>query len=311
MRVMNDKEERKEPIEIDLLAVISQGFLCSLGMATFMLSPLPIIHSHLKLVNPWPKVATLLGAILAISVLELPVMPVVLSFVVGIFLADNYSNEVPFWKNFSGSVMVGLLIGFGALFLNASMEKLSVLQYWSQLVGNFITVAQDSVKLTDSTFQWEELKTILIYQGPYFFTSSIILMFWFNVGMAAHLGWVTDTHAYSARSLRTIKLPQSFSVLFLGLFVLNSAQLGPVHHLVAGIFRVLGTLLFVQGTITLSNAMTIKGVKRGTRAVVYVFACTVAFYAVVGLGVLSPWFFKKNGKRLAEVPSVKLEEVSV
>ncbi len=311
MRVMNDKEERKEPIEIDLLAVISQGFLCSLGMATFMLSPLPIIHSHLKLVNPWPKVATLLGAILAVSVLELPVLPVVLSFVVGIFMADNYANEVPFWKNFSGSVLVGVLVAAGSLFLNASLEKVTVLQYWTQAVGNFITIAQDSVKLNDSSFQWKDLSTVLIYQGPYFLVSSCILMFWFNVGIAAHLGWVTETHAYSARSLRAIKLPNALSIIFVGLFALNSAQLGAAHHFVSGMFRVLGTLLFVQGMVTLSNALAIKGTKRGTRALVYFFSCTVAFYAVIGLGVLSPWFFKNKGKRSADTPTVKLEEVSV
>ena len=218
---------------------------------------------------------------------------------------------MPFWKNFSGTVLVGTLIAAGALLLNASLEKVSVFTYWSQVVGGFITLAQELVKLTDSSVQWGDLKEVLIYQGPFFFISTCILLFWFNVGLAAHLGWVSDTHPYSSRSLRGLKFPQFFGLLFVVLFALNAAHLGQVHHLISGLFRIVGTILFMQGMVTLSTALSIKGTKRTTRALVYFFSCTVAFYAVIGLGVLSPWFFKNKGNRLDNVPVVKLEEVSV
>lgn len=311
MRLVNDKEERREPIEVDLFAVLSQGFLCSLGMATFFLSPLPVIHSHLKLVNPWAKVSTLIGAILAIVVLELPALAVVISFVIGIYIADNYVNEVPFWKNFSMTVLLAALIGGGALFLNASLDRLTVVEYWSGVVDSFIKVAQESVKLTDNSFQWSDLRSILIYQGPYFFLSSSVLLFWFSVGFAAHLGWVKDAHPYSSQSLRKLHLPSALSILFIVLFTLNSVVTGPVHHLVSGMFRLLGTLMFIQGMITLSTALAIKQARKGTRAVVYVFSCVVAFYAVIGLGVLSPWFFRKNSERLSQMTTAKLEEVKI
>ncbi len=311
MRLVNDKEERREPIEVDLLAVISQGFLCSLGMMTFFLSPLPIIHAHLKLVNPWAKVATLLGAILAIVMLELPVVAVVLCFVIGIYIADNYQNEMPFWKNLSTTVVIATAIGFGALLLNASLEKLTILEYGTRAIDSFLKVAEQSIKLNDGSVQWSDIRSVLIYQGPYFFVSSSILLFWFSVGMAAHLEWVKDTHPYSARALRQLRVPNTIILAFIAVFALNATVTGPFHHLVSGVFRVLGTIIFIQGIVTLSNAMALKGAGRGARAIVYVFSCTVAFYAVIGLGVLSPWFFRKNRDRLAEKQDVKLEEVSV
>lgn len=66
MQLVNDKPDKTEVKSVDVFALISQMFLVSVGIATWVFAPMVMVFSHCRFTNPWSKLAGLGGAILAL-----------------------------------------------------------------------------------------------------------------------------------------------------------------------------------------------------------------------------------------------------
>lgn len=301
MRVVNDKNESAETSEVGFSALLTHILLTGLGVATVLLGPLPMILSHLKLNEPWPKVAAVGGALIALLVLEVPMPAVLVAFVFGLFIADNIVKEIPFWKLLSQAVLISALLGAGALFFSASIERSEVLVYWGTFVDGIITQVKESVQ-SEQSVEWSVIRGLLFYEGPFLYLSFAVISFWLSVGLAAHLGWFKEKHAFSAGSLRNLKLPVWVSFIFVGLFISTFLETRGAHFLLGGSFRLVGSLMFIQGCICLSRFLELRGIRSGlVRTLTYLFAILFGFYAVIGMGVVSPWFFKRGSGKLANL----------
>lgn len=308
MRVLNDREEKTESTDFGFLALISHMLMTALGVATLVLSPLPIILSHLRLVEPWPKVATLLGAIIAILFLEVPVGLVLMSFAFGIFVADGVTKKTPFWRLLGSSVLLSLVVGFFALVVSASFERISFIQYWVGMVDSALVQAKEVLK-TSAAFDWSSIRSLMLYQGPFLYVAGAILSFWLSIGVAAHIGWLRENEVFSAVALRKLQLPGWLSFTFVVLFFASAFAKNDLQHLAGGAFRVIAALMFVQGMVTLSLAMAFKQVRPSVRGLFYSVSVLLGFYMVVGIGVFSPWIFRKKlGESGNSVPTLPIEE---
>jgi CheY-like chemotaxis protein len=78
MRVVNDKDE-KVGNEVNFINMLSNAAFCAFGVATAIFSPLSMISAHLKQVEPWSKISCLIGAMFAITLLDIN-MPVLDGF---------------------------------------------------------------------------------------------------------------------------------------------------------------------------------------------------------------------------------------
>ncbi len=137
--------------------------------------------------------------------------------------------------------------------------------------------------------------------------SGAILSFWLSVGVAAHLGWFAPGHAVSAASLRALRLPGWVSLGFVALFVVTMrAGAGGAGYWGGG-FRLVGALVFIQGCVLLSSLMDARQVAPRIRTLVYLVSILLGFYALVGMGVVGPWFFRKQLRVRAALPRT-LEE---
>jgi hypothetical protein len=144
------------------------------------------------------------------------------------------------------------------------------------------------------------MRAIFLYEGPFLYLSGVILSLWLSVGIAAHLGWMAPGHRYSGEGLRQVRLPAWVSVGFLALFV--AAFFGPTRteHLFGGIFRLAGSIMFVHGSICLSELLSRRVLRPRVRTLIYSLAIILGFYALMGLGVMSPWILRRK-QRLEEV----------
>lgn len=302
MRVINDKQEKTEPSELGFFTIAAYAILSAFGIATVILGPLPMILSHARLTDPWPKVTALLGAVIALTFLEVPLPLVVLTFILGLFMADRVWHESSFGSILRDTLLLATLVGLGGLFLMARLDKVSVPAFWQGQVDAVITQLKASIR-TDGDYRWDVVRGMLLYEGPFFYLSGVLLSLWISVGFSAHLGWLVSPHRYSSESLRGIRLPAWASLVFGILFVGSFIGHGDVTRLVGGLFRIACCIMFMQGTICLSDIMARKGIRPRARTVVYGLAIVLAFYVMVGVGVLSPWFFKRTffRQRLEEV----------
>src|SRR5580693_7719165 len=112
MRVLNDREEQTEPSELGFFSIASYALLTAVGIATVIFGPLPMIVGHMRLSDPWPKVAALLGALIALTFLEVPAPLVVMTFIFGLFVADGVWKETAFWKLVRDAALLALGMGF-------------------------------------------------------------------------------------------------------------------------------------------------------------------------------------------------------
>lgn len=293
MRVINDKEEKTESSDFGFLSLLSHVLLTAFGVATFILSPLPIIFSHMRLVEPWPRLATLFGAVVALLFLDVPVGLVLIAFAFGLYVGDGVAKKTPFWKLFSSSLLLSLTVGFVALLLTASLEHVRFLPYWTGLIDEGVKGAE-AILRTGSSFDWNQVRALLLYQGPFLYVAGSILSFWISVGFAAHLGWMNESHPYGGNALRSVRLPNWMSILFIGLFVANAFVTSDLFHLVGGVFRVVSAFMFVQGMVTISRTLAMRRIRPFMRSIFYVFSVVLGFYMVVGIGVFSPWILRKK-----------------
>ncbi len=295
MLVTNDRPDPEQPPEMGFFAVISHSMLSALGITTVFLGPLPMILSQLRLEQPWPRITALLGAVLALAVLRAPVGPVMATFIFGLVIAEAVAAGDGFWKLIVKTVGLAAGLGVFGLFIAARLDGVSPLPFWGQMVDGIVVQLKTAVA-ADPSFQWEAVRGILFYEGPFLVLSGAILSFWLSVGMAAHLGWFEEGHSLSASSLRQLQLPAWVSLGFVVLFAFTvSAGPGAAGYL-GGVFRLVGSLVFIQGCVVLSNLMNGRQVAPRIRTLIYLVSILLGFYALVGMGVMGPWFFRKRAR---------------
>lgn len=308
MRLVNDKEEPIEVKSVDLIALISQMFLVALGIATWVFSPMTMVLSHCRFTNPWSKVAGLGGAVLALLLLEVPPAQVVLGFVFGLFVADSLQRQVKPMQLLAQSLLVGLSVAVVALAWSSVTQNIPLGQFWAQWVSDVV----EKLKTTqgfEGAMNWVVVKDLLTFEGPFLYLSALLLATWVSIGAAAHFGWVTDGKSpYCATSLRDFRLPKWIGISFIVSFVATMLVKSQFQYLAGGIFRVLSGFMFIQGTICLSIVFSQRGVRRPVRTLVYSVAIVLGFYALVGMGILSPWILRKRREASPQVLSNQLEE---
>ncbi len=304
MFVVNDKKETEQPPELGFFAVISHSMLSALGITSVFLGPLPMILSQLRLAQPWPRVTALFGAVLALAVLRAPVGPVLATFVFGLVVAEAVAAGDSFWKVLGKTVFLSAGLGGLGLLAAARMEGVAALPYWGQVVDGVVAQLKTAVTV-DAAFQWDAVRAILFYEGPFLVLSGAILSFWLSAGVAAHLGWFEEGHALSAPSLRQLQLPSWVSAGFVVLFVYTMKAGAGGAGVWGGVFRLVGALVFIQGCVVLSNLMNLRQVAPRIRTFVYLVSIFLGFYALVGMGVMGPWFFRRRPRSLATLKTLE------
>lgn len=295
MRLVNDKQEPIEVKSVDLFALISQMFLISVGIATWVFSPMVMILSHCRFTNPWSKVAGLGGAVLAILFLEVPVYQVVIGFVVGLYVADGFQRQVGIFQLISQSLAVALVSAFGCLAWASNIQHLNIYDYWVMLVSDWIARFQTGNPL-QSSMNWEVVKNLILFEGPFLYLSATLMSIWLAMGMSAHFEWVKEQSSpYSAQSLRRFRIPRWIGFAFIASFIGTLTVSSQYQYVVGGIFRVLSGFMFIQGSICLALLLEQRKVRKGLRTVIYLFGVVLGFYALVGMGIMSPWILRRKG----------------
>jgi len=304
MRVLNDRDEKSSETapELGFLAVAAHSIYTALGILTMVLGPLPMLVAQFRLTEPWPKVAALLGAVIALTVLQVPMIVVLVMFVLGLFAADAAAREMPIGKLLVASVALSIALGLVAFFVSAQLSRVGLSEYWTQVtqrVADHVETVQKAVPSSQAADPVVMREAIL--QGlPWFLVSAMLLSLWLSIGTAAHIGVFPETHAYSGPNLRKFRFPTWLSLGFLALLVADISGLTAGQHWVGGVFILLGSLMFIQGTLLLSEILARRLVRPRARTLVYSVAVVAGFYAVMGMGVITPWFMRKKN-RLEEV----------
>jgi hypothetical protein len=308
MRVVNDKNESSSrPQPLNLLALPLYALLCAIGFSSVFMSPLAVILTHRRLPEFWPKVVSITGAVVALLVLEVPLPVVLISFVFGVFVADSVQREVPFWLLAIRSVALSAVLGgLGLAFVSQLHSQSNLLEGWRNLVGLAVTQAQQG-GFFGPELDWEMMRKSLFYEGPFFYLAASLLSLWLSVGLSAHLGWQAEETVYGAKKLRALRLPAWLSVATVVLWVLDLVLANRAAYVIAGFLDLLVAVFFIQGCVTLSVFLNQKRFARGTRAVIYSLFIVFGFYALVGLGLMSPLIFLKK-RRTANLQNRPIEE---
>jgi len=310
MRVLNDNSEQgtQTPEPVNLLSLPFYALLCALGFSSVVMSPLAVILAHRRLPDFWPKVVSILGAVIALLFLNVPVTAVLLSFVLGVFVADKIKRPVPVWNLLGSSVLLSAVLGILGVFLVDQMgERMGVLQLWNTWVSKGVQQAQEG-GLISQPVDWGQIKQALYYQGPFYFLSGCLLSVWLSIGLGAHLRWQADEDPYSAKNLRQLRIHWSWSLVAIlvwaSTFVVTSVS---SKLLLAGVLNLVMMVLFVQGTVLVALFLDQKKWNHMVRTLVYLLFIVVGFYALVGLGFMSPLILIKK-KRPDLLPTKSLEE---
>lgn len=308
MRLVNEPNDKKPSVEpVNLFSLPFYALLCGLGFSSVLMSPFAVILVHRRLPEFWPKVVSIAGALIALGFLEVPLPVVLLSFVLAVFVADSIQRQVPFWTLMVRAGLLSALMGIvGLIVISRPTGLMEVFMFWAQFVDKVIQQARDSQLLMP---EWDlnVLRNLLFYQGPFYFLSGCLLSVWFSIGLAAHLKWQPEEDIYSSQSLRKLRLSHSFVLLAFLVWVGNAFNRTSSQNWIAGFLHVLFVVLSMQGTILLSTFMAQRGWKNGIRSCVYVSFILVGFYALAGLGLMSPVVFIKK-KSLMKLQAKPLEE---
>jgi hypothetical protein len=299
MRLINDREEKREFSEHGFLAIASQSIFSALGLLTALFAPLPVIAAHLRFPEPWPKVTSVLGALLAISVLPMAPAVVILLFVFSLFVADEMAKGVAFWRLLWGSIAVATVSAFVVMVASAALNQLPVDRYWGSLVDRFVEQIQSMptfMRMAPPGTKKEILREIIFHEGPFMYLSAMVLSLWFSLGLAAHLNWTPSDHAYSGANLRKIRFPYWASLLFALSFVGDSIDLPVWGHVCGGCFSLAGTFMYLQGTIWLSERMARAEFRPFVRAILYSVSFFPGFYLLIVMGALAPWFLRRKDR---------------
>lgn len=288
MRVDNDREPSSPTPTVDFLSVISHGITCSLGLLTLVLGPMSFIYAHAKLPEPWSKVACVLGAVLAVVFLEQEPTLVLWGFLFSLISADTVSRGVLKRIGFIRVLGMGMISAVIIICALAYSAKAHPWDFWVQLVGESINLvsAQWAKAGMQPGLDWEQLKKIFIHQGPWHLLSLMLIAFWLGVGFSAHRGWFDPEQPWSAKGLAEIPLFKWPSYVFFGLIVVVALNVIPFLGALMGLLR---SWMFIQGTVVLSRWLKHQKVSAERKALIYSLGVFPGFYALMGLGIVSPW----------------------
>jgi len=295
MRLVNDREEKAPPApaELNVGALLAHSIFAAVGIASVFLTPLPMLVAGLRLVDPWPKVAAIIGAVIAILLFEVSPALVTAAFVFGLFVTDGVSRKIPFWQMVGKAALLALGLGGAALVLLAAWNRAGIWQTWSTQVH--LSVVQIQTLLQGETgAPLAELEAMLLFEGPFLLISAALISLWVSVGLVAHVGLLEDNSAYNGTALRALRVPTWLSGVFFALFFVMLLPVSALQQFAAGIYRLAATIFFIQGTVCLVHMLDAKKVSHRARTFVYVFAILIGFYVLVGLGALSPWILRKK-----------------
>lgn len=303
MRVLNDKEEDRElQPELGPLSFAVHSILSCFGTASLLLGPLPMIFSHLRLPEPWPKLTAICGAVLALTVLDTPLPLVVVTFVCGLYVADAVKREMSFWPFLVSVALLAVGLGTGGLILLAQSSQTALHLVWFEQVDKLLLLMKENVG-SSMVSDWEALRVMLRFQGPFLIVSTVLYSVWISLGLAAHLDWVAAGHPYSGMGLRKIRGNRWFN-FGLGILLLAGWQTQSMTgQLLSGAFRLGSCVLFIQGCVLLSELFSRKKTPPWARTVGYVIAIVLGSYAVLAAGMAGPWFGSRmeKGKDAEEV----------
>jgi len=300
MRLVNDRQTSEDRPDVGALGVVFFALMGSLGIATILLGPLPMIVAHARLEDPWRRIACLLGAVGALLILDVPLAVVAPSFVLGLLVSDYVARNVGFWRVCRVAVSTATVVSVALLSMSARIRGVSLWAAWKALAAGVVSYLQLGLGLPDGP-EIELLTRVLVHEGPFLCVGLVLLSVWLSIGVTAHWRLIGDRGPFTAKSLRALRVQPWVAVAFVACFA-SGLFLSPSGHwvwLARGFSRVLGVLLFIQGCVTLSIAMDRRGVRHGARAVIYILAVGAGFYALVAAGVLGsflPWQNREDEK---------------
>jgi len=236
--------------------------------------------------------SALVGAVVALTFLEIPLNFVVLAFVFGIFVGDGVAREKKLWSFLAAVGALALVSGLGMLSAQAIGENVSLLPYWHQLVHGAVGQVQASIQGTEIR-NWGQVESLLLYQGPFLYIAVALISFWLSIGLVAHLGWFPEVHPLSGTQLRKLRLPRWTVFAF---FILSLATMvGPdwLQRTASGFVFLVGTLLFIQGCLALSQLLMRRQVRPRVRTLLYSLSVVFGFNMLVAVGMISPWIARK------------------
>jgi hypothetical protein len=294
MRVVNDREDPIEVKSVDIFALISQMFLVSVGVATWVFSPMVMIYSHSRFSNPWSKIASLGGAVLALLFLEVPVSQVVIGFVVGLFVADSVERQVKPFQMLSQSLALALAVALGCVVWGSLTQNKGISEFWMSWVSSLMEKLQVGNPIGQA-MNWTALKDLILFEGPFLYLSATLMSIWVALGSAAHFEWFKSSeNIYCSGRLKSLQLPRWLNIAFVVSFVSTLVGKPNEQYVLGGIFRVLSGFMFIQGSVCLAVLLQQRNVRKGIRTLIYIVATVLGFYALVGMGIMSPWILRRN-----------------
>jgi hypothetical protein len=66
--------------------------------------------------------------------------------------------------------------------------------------------------------------------------------------------------------------------------------------------------MFIQGSVCLALFLEQRRVRRGVRTLIYSMATVLGFYALVGMGIMSPWILRRKNRVSPQILRTNLEE---
>lgn len=306
MNVLNDKTKETTP-EIDFLHVATLVLFAGAAGATFLLAPLPILIAQWKLPEPWPKGVALLGAIVAVFALEAPVPWAAVAFVLSIVFSDLIKNKRGLWHSLTVSTLAALAAAFAIFFFFSRLENSAPLAFWQGLVHKLLAQAQASFQ-SGVQVDWPSLEKVFLYEAPFLLAALCWMSCWVSFGLAIHFRLLGETAAFLGKNLRKSVRAPFLAVASAGA-AYAAALLVPLPFYLAGSLRLAGCFLAVLGTVCLSDILNRRKASKNARTWVYALAVLFGFYALVALGVVSPWYFRAAKLRDAAVAVGEKEKI--
>lgn len=291
MRLVNDKQDQSEPAEFPLLLIAGFGLFAAFGIASVILAPVPMILAHLRLSEPWPKLAAVTGAILAVALLTAPPVLVLVGFTIGLFVADSVAQGRTFPRIAATTLaLAGSVMLVTALVL-AQIKGQTLAEFWVTRVQRVVEILSVGFQLPADSVP--AFRTLFLQEGPALLLGSFLLSLWLSIGLCAHAGWFPPEHPCSGTSLRKLRLPGWVALVFVASFL--GAQLAPGlgGALCAATTRFLSFVFFVQGCAFLSSIFEFRSVRPRVRTILYLLMVP-AFLPVAAIGVVGSWFLVKR-----------------
>jgi nitrate reductase NapE component len=306
MNVLNDRKPKETTPEVDLFQVLTLVLFSGAASATFLFAPLPVLIAQWRMPEPWPKVIALLGAIVSIFALEAPVPWAVSAFVLGIVFADSAKKHSNLWRCLAVSVGSALAVSLAVFILHSSRAGSPPLVFWKDLVHGVVGQVQNSFR-SGVEMDWGQLESLLYYQSPFLLAALFLMSCWVSLGAAVHFQLLGERAGHLGRSLRKkVRSSVGISVVVGTGYLL--AMVLPLPFYVEGVARLLGCLLAIYGSVCLSDVLHRRKVAKGGRTWIYVLSIVFGFYALVALGVVSPWYFRAAKAKDAALKAESLGE---